>query len=397
VSHDLTPEELATLKTFPDVEVKLATTDAEREAIYRLRHEVYVREMGEFRDVADGGVLTDASDAGARHLYVKVHDIVVGALRYHVGSDGPFSAEDEAIYDLARFRRVVPDARMAILSRFCALPEYRPLLVPFKLLLQSMPLTPASSARAAGDAVDPGVELLFCDCQPHLVNLYARLGFRSYTRIYSDSVASILVPLVLVRGDVEHFRRVGSPLGDRDPGPESFALAARVRPLLRGASMLHVDGRERSWDEIAFALSDLPNGRESILAGLVGEEIQAVLASSFQLELRRGDRVMRRGQVTRTLFVVVSGTLEVREGERVIATLERGDVFGEVAFLVPDQRRISDVWATEDGVVIVGMNERALWQLIESSSRAAALFLLNLGRALAHKLIERSRLMSGPE
>jgi hypothetical protein len=381
----LTPDELATLKTFPDVEVRAAHTEAEREAIYRLRHEVYVQEMGEFRDVAEGGLLRDPSDDGARHLYVKVHDTVVGALRYHVGKDGPFAPEDEAIYDLGRFRSVVPDENMAILSRFCALPEYRPLLVPFKLLLQSLPFTP-----------DDGVELLFCDCQPHLLNLYTRLGFRSYTRVYSDAVASILVPLVLVRGDVDHFRRVGSPIGERDPGPESIALAARVRPLLRGGAMARVDGRDKSWDEIYFALQDLPGGRESILSGLVNDEVRSVLASSFQLELRKGDRVVRRGQVTRTLFVVVHGRLEVREGERIIAVLERGDVFGEVAFLVPDQRRISDVYAVDDGVVVVGMSEKSLWALIEGNSRAAALFLLNLSTALARKLIERSTLMSGP-
>jgi predicted GNAT family N-acyltransferase len=381
----MTADELATLKTFPDVVVRVAATEAEREAIYRLRHEVYVQEMGEFRDVAEEGMLRDPSDETARHLYVKVHDIVVGALRYHVGRDGPFSAEDEEIYDLRRFRDVVPDEKMAVLSRFCALPEYRPLLVPFKLLLQSLPFSP-----------EEGVELLFCDCQPHLLNLYTRLGFRNYTRVYNDPVASILVPLVLVRGDVDHFRRMRSPIGERDPGPESVALAARVRPLLRGGSMAPIDGRERSWEEIQFYLQDLPGGHESILSGLVNDEVRAVLASSFQIELRKGDRVVRRGQVTRTLFIVVHGRLEVREGERVIATLERGDVFGEVAFLVPDQRRISDVYAVDDGVVIVGMSEKALWALIEGNSRAAALLLLNLSTALAKKLIERSQLMSGP-
>jgi predicted GNAT family N-acyltransferase len=392
-------DELATLKTFPEVEVRVATTEAEREAIYRLRHEVYVRELGEYEDAAQDGMLRDPSDDRARHLYVRIHDTVVGALRYHLGKDGPFSAEDERIYDLPRFRGAVRDDQMAVLSRFCALPEYRPLLVPFKLLVQSLPLGPdgrPDGEAGRGSPYPSGVELLFCDCQPHLVNLYARLGFRSFTRVYSDPVASILVPLVLVRGDVAHFRRLGSPVGERDPGPDSIALAARVLPLLRGGAMQRVDGRERSWDEIFFALQDLPGGRASLFDGLVGEEVQAVLAQSFQLELQPGDRLLRRGQLTRTLFVVVLGHLEVREADAHVATLERGDVFGEVAFLLPDQRRISDVFAMDEGTLVVGMSESSLWQLVESSPRASALLLRNLARGLAQKLVERSERAAGP-
>ena len=383
MSMDPYADELSTQNLVLDIQVRDALTEAERQAIYHLRYQVYVEEMGEFRDVADHArrVLHDASDDTARHVYATVHDTVVGALRYHLGQDGPFSPEDEQVYDLARFRAAVPDRQMAILSRFCALPEYRAMLVPFQLLLRSIPFTP-----------DKPVELLFCDCQPHLLNLYTRLGFHNYTRIYSDPVASILVPLVLLRGDVAHFARLGSPFVGYAPRRESVALASRLHALLNTPSVRRAEG---PWPEIYWTLNELPGDRESIFYGLVEAEAQAILKSSFLLEVQKGDRVVRRGQVTRTVYIVVTGHLEVRENDRVVATLERGDVFGEVAFLLAGVR-ISDVFAIDERVQLVGMSERALHDLIETNSRTAALFLLNLSKGLARKLVERSEASAGP-
>ena len=83
---------------------------------------------------------------------------------YHLGGDGPFTAEQETIYDLPRFRAVFADRQMGILSRFMAPRDFRSTLAPFQLLLRTIPFRP-----------EQGVELLFCDCMPHLLNLYLSL------------------------------------------------------------------------------------------------------------------------------------------------------------------------------------------------------------------------------
>ncbi len=51
--------------------IKIAATEAEREAIYRLRYEVYVEEMQIFGDVADHTrrMLIGPNDADARLMY----------------------------------------------------------------------------------------------------------------------------------------------------------------------------------------------------------------------------------------------------------------------------------------------------------------------------------------
>ena len=66
-----------------DLQFQFATTTAEREAVYRLRYEVYVEERGAYKDVADhkNRLLSDALDPTGRLLYGKVGEEVVGSLR----------------------------------------------------------------------------------------------------------------------------------------------------------------------------------------------------------------------------------------------------------------------------------------------------------------------------
>ena len=56
----------------------------------------------------------------------------------------------------------------------------------------------------------------------------------------------------------------------------------------------------------------------------------------------RGDRVLKKGGVARNLFVVLDGTLEVRDDDGVHAVFGAGDVFGEMAFLL-ERPRTRDV------------------------------------------------------
>ncbi len=133
----------------------------------------------------------------------------------------------------------------------------------------------------------------------------------------------------------------------------------------------------------------LGHSRPAVFTGLSELELRAVLSSSHVIECAPGDYLIRKGQMARTVFVVLSGTLEVRDGARVVAQTTEGEVLGEVAFLLSTPR-ISDVCATGTGARVLCLSEKSLRGLIDSDSRAAALLLLNLSRALALKLVQRA-------
>ena len=70
-----------------------ALTDAEREAVYRFRYEIYVAEMGRYGQAADHDrkMLVEAEDETARIFYAAVDGSVVATSRFSWGGDAPFT------------------------------------------------------------------------------------------------------------------------------------------------------------------------------------------------------------------------------------------------------------------------------------------------------------------
>jgi CRP-like cAMP-binding protein/predicted GNAT family N-acyltransferase len=363
-----------------DVEIRFASSEEEREAVFRLRYATYVEEMHLYGSQADHSRrwLKDADDSHTHLMYAKVGEEVVGTLRVHLGSEDAISEPLAARFALERFLPLVPKERICVVSRFMVRQDMRGTAVPYRLIQESIRFQ-----------LERGQELAFCDCQPHLLNLYMSLGFRPYLGTYDHPEFGVMVPLVLVLRDREHLEWVGSPLRSLLADVSISEVPARVAPLLeraRGVLSQELSDPDHYWREVHGLMGA---NRPSVFAGLSEQELQAVLASSHVIQCAPGDYLIRRGQVARTVFVVLSGTLEVRDGERVVADVAEGEVLGEVAFLLSSSR-ISDVCATGNGARVLCLSEKSLRALIDSSSRAAALLLFNLSRALAHKLVQRA-------
>src|SRR5574341_1507098 len=93
------------------VEVRLASTPQEREAIYKLRYRVYIEEMdGAARHTeADSATrqLRDEYDEAGRHFYVSQDDRIVACARLNQRRDGPLECESQL--ELPRFSPAYPD------------------------------------------------------------------------------------------------------------------------------------------------------------------------------------------------------------------------------------------------------------------------------------------------
>ena len=103
---------------------------------------------------------------------------------------------------------------------------------------------------------------------------------------------------------------------------------------------------------------------------------------------RRCGGFAETGGVGRNLFVVLDGTVEVRdEGETPVAVFGPGDVFGEMAFLL-ERPRSKDVYAASEGVRVLSLSEAMLRQMIKSDPAIAAQLLLNISKMLCLRLLK---------
>lgn len=87
----------------------------------------------------------------------------------------------------------------------------------------------------------------------------------------------------------------------------------------------------------AAQISVAPLHSVELFNGLTGNEILELLAASEDLSFSEGDTVFAAGDRGRALFLLLEGTVEIdlnvpKLGERVLAKLESGSVFGEMSF-----------------------------------------------------------------
>lgn len=223
---------------------------------------------------------------------------------------------------------------------------------------------------------------LFClgDCEPPLVRLYQRLGFRPVGRPYTRG-GIVFIALVLVLHDIDHLRRVRSPfLGTwraigrpTDPRGPAWIRSLQERGALPTSGFAVVDPEEEH---------DGP-----LFAGVSARGRAALLAYATRVELAPGQVVMRDGDAGRWMGVVERGLLEASVGDRLVGLLGPNDVIGELGFLL-QARRTADMAAGPDGATVMMLSPGALDRVDRAPDREQ--LWRNLARIVAYRLAERN-------
>jgi predicted GNAT family N-acyltransferase len=353
-------------------------------ACARQRYRVYTEEMNLYQDTADRQEqqLTDPDDAWSRFYYAEVDGEVVASLRMHWGGDGQFPGEWNDVYRFDSFLPEVGPAKMAVGSRLTVDKAWRGSALPGQLM-----------AHALTECLKGGVELVFLDCVPHLINFYTRLGWRQYTDNIEDAAVGILVPMCLVFNDREHLARVGSNL---------LALVDATRPGVVADAWVHLRFPHSSYAEAAqrhgsqsqvFQL--LSEGLLPVFQGFSPAQVQQLIEQSNVLDCEAGTLFIRRRTVYRSVFIVLSGTMEVMAGDQVVATIAKGDLVGEVSFVLGGMRS-ADVRASAGGAEVLSLQENVLRKTLDGEPALAARFYHNLSRILALRLSGAGQAQEAP-
>lgn len=351
--------------------VRIATTDAEREAVYRFRYGVYVEEMGRYRAVADHEHrrLADPEDDHSWIIYAAVPgdgDVgeVVGTTRITWGGHG-FSPRQIEQYQLSPFLAEIPIERMVVGERTMISSRWR-----------GTDLFPMLTAPCERLSKTYDVRVVFGACEPHLISFYARYQRPFGARNINSAETGLLIPLVTFPQEPEALLQFGAVDGQ---------LPRCVQDVLAGFGT--VTSPLFTGDEAyeALVLDELASLDATIFDGLSPDEVACCLHRSNIVRCHIGDRLLKVGGSARNAFVVLDGELAVSRDGVPVGTVRPGEIVGEMASLL-GQPRGFDVDVVAEGTRVLSLSERTIAGLIDTEPVAAAKLASNIARLTCRRL-----------
>lgn len=356
------------------------TTDASLlEQAYRLRYMVSVEEMHKTVALADHArrqIRDELDDERSSVLCAVVDGVVIATLRLTWGCQNlPQSYHEQ--FSLHRFRNF-PIEALSFTSRLVVHKDWRGTNALGLLFYRGYEL-----------ARERGTRINFCHCTPALVRLYEQVGYRRYADALIDPDVGYHIPLLMLTEDVDHLRRVSSPLlriaRRLQNNHDTAAWFVETFPEYSlGGSLASQRSEEfvHSLAEQLFA-TGIP-----LFRGISTADTEKVIQASTVLKCKTGDHIVRRGDVGNEMFLILSGAAEVRrdahERSYTIATLGEGEIFGEMAFLSSWPRTASIV-AIADMEVLV-LSQHFLKKLMKTLPETAMQVLFNLSLVLCSRL-----------
>ena len=122
----------------------------------------------------------------------------------------------------------------------------------------------------------------------------------------------------------------------------------------------------------------------TFLQGMVERDWSKIFSFGEMRDFRAGETLVATGDVDRSFDVLMSGSVEVVQQAARLGQMERGEVFGEVAFF-DGQPRSATIRALESGTALrfsrEAFDKLAAWEPV-----LARRMLLDLGHAVAFRL-----------
>jgi serine/threonine-protein kinase len=154
-------------------------------------------------------------------------------------------------------------------------------------------------------------------------------------------------------------------------------LAYDLRVALRGFTESTANGKVK--DVIDFMLH-LP-----FFSKFSKEHIKELIATSKIVKVRQGKTIVAEGEIDDTFYIILSGMVKIKKGDKTISMIGHGECFGEMAY-ISGQARAASVVAETDCILLI-INAP---MLDRSSESIQLLFFKNFAMTLVNRLSQTS-------
>lgn len=363
----------------PQLRVATATTEEERWRVYRFRYAALVEDQNVESPAADheNRILYDAVDDDAVIFYLTEKNRIIATARLAPLGRMRFPAWQSEAFQFENFADFAPGAK-AFTSRFISDREWR-----------ASPALAVLFGAIYKFARERSVRFLFLNSPPAQIHIFERLGYRRLGANFRNE-AGFQVPLVLLTDDIQHMAAIDSPFRrlamQYKNSAETANWFAKAFPGLDALGTRPNMTEDDFWAYLTQRLDQIPIAGVPLLEGLSFTEAKQFLSVGTVLNCAAGDPIIRSGDTGDEMFVLLSGSAEVRgsDGAEPLALLEKGDVFGELGFLAQTPRT-AHVVAADDLEVLI-LTQEFLHKAMEKMPEISLKVLFNLSLVLCGRL-----------
>lgn len=124
-----------------------------------------------------------------------------------------------------------------------------------------------------------------------------------------------------------------------------------------------------------------------LFKGLDPDDVGRIFARGVTMVAQKGQTLFYKGTSGEQMYVVMAGTINLLDGDKLIATLKTGDTLGEMA-LISNEPRSATAVAAEDSKLFV-LTETTFQKLM--TKRVAIRILLNIIGTLSNRIRESNK------
>ncbi len=353
--------------------VKIATTDEEKEMVFRFRYKIYVEQMKrsfmEFID-HDKKMVYESYDFEKDTIILYLGDLrnIKGTLTLRIWDKGKIPKSAQRKFNTDQF----PNIDNLIVSEACYF-----MIDMYQRGVSTVPLL----FDALYDLIIRRgllLNMVFLTCMPGLVNYYQKFGFRLYTEKLVSLADGLRAPLLLIPNDILYLKKINVP----------FIFAANkykkyVANLLDNDFLIIKNSLAKT-----FPIITVPKDiAKTIETALLNNDICKLMPFlSLQdltglcgliMHVQSNQYILKKGVEDREIYLVLEGEIVVEINNTIMKTLHKGDVFGEMAFFLGSGRRTADI-RTVTSVTVAVIRRNDLKRAMKKNQLLAINFLYGI-------------------
>ena len=361
--------------------VKQATTTEELEAIWRLRYEVYVTELDKkFLANIDHQKkwIKDERDTHPDSLlcYTGTPDNIKGSLRIDTWAAEQIPEDVYKRFSLHLFPNL-KDVNIAEVVRLVIPKKHRGLLITPALVREVYKFS----------AIKKNVAYWFMYCAPGLVSAYNKMGYRPYAGDLIYNSDGVRIPMLCIGSDLEYLKKVGAPYTDiatKHFGKTNTQLIIPIEQLLKEGLNYELSP-EQVWLNLQETVLNTNAHNYTLMSTLSEESMQYLSQKGFLIDVVPNHKIVSQGLLEQEMFVILSGCFEVTVNNKQVAILNKGELFGEMAFFLDTNKRTATVRSLTRGKLLV-LRRKYINEIRTDNPALAVELLLGVCKTLTGRL-----------